>query len=319
MAELIEWGPATLLATRDLTADIRLFEIEPAAAFQPVAPGSHLSMLLPIGASGDVRSYSIVSAADGKLRIAVKLLPDSRGGSAYLWSLAPGARLTVSRPRNHFPLGRDAPDYLLVAGGIGITPIHGMALALAEAGLPLRVFYGVRSAADAALAAELSPVLSDRLTIAAGTPIDLDAAIATLAPGGEMYVCGPIGMLEAAKRAWKASGRPVAKLRFETFGSSGRYATEAFKVRIPRLGVELDVPRTMSLLDALEGAGVKMIYHCRRGECGLCALPILQTDNVVDHRDVFFTESEKDDNAKLCTCVSRAAGGVLTLDTGARS
>ena len=318
MAELIEWGPATLLGTRGLTADIRLFEIVPEAPFGTVAPGSHLSMLLPIGGGSDVRSYSIVDASGGTLRIAVKLLPDSRGGSAYLWSLAPGARLTVSRPRNHFPLGRDAPDYLLVAGGIGITPIYGMALALIEAGLPVRVLYGVRTAADAALAGELRAALGTRLVVAAGSPIDLEAEIAKLAGGGEMYVCGPIGMLEAAKRAWTASGRPVAKLRFETFGSSGRYATEAFTVRIPRLGVELEVPRTISLLDALEGAGVRMIHHCRRGECGLCALPIIRVDGIVDHRDVFFTEAEKDENAKLCTCVSRAAGGVLTLDTGDR-
>ncbi len=74
----------------------------------------------------------------------------------------------------------------------------------------------------------------------------------------------------------------------------------------------------MSLLDALEGAGVQMIYDCRRGECGLCALPIVGVEGVVDHRDVFFTDAEKDENAKLCTCVSRAAGGVLMLDTGDR-
>ena len=318
MAELIAWGPATLVATRDLTADIRLFEIVPAAAFGAVAPGSHLSLLLPLAAESAVRSYSIVEAAEGAVRIAVKLLPESRGGSTYLWSLRPGARLTVSGPRNHFPLGRDAPDYLLVAGGIGITPIYGMALALAKAGLPVRVLYGVRGVADGALAGELRAVLGERLTVVAGEPVDVEAAIAELGSGGEMYVCGPIGMLEAAKRAWKASGRPLPQLRFETFGSSGRYATEAFTVRIPRLRLELEVPRTVSLLDALEGAGVKMIHHCRRGECGLCALPIVAVDGVVDHRDVFFTEAEKAENTKLCTCVSRAAGGVLTLDTGDR-
>ena len=318
MAELIEWGPATLRASRDVTPDIRMFDIEPAGPFGAVAPGSHLSLLLPIGLNGDVRSYSIVSAGDGVYRIAVKLLAESRGGSAYLWRLAPGARLTISRPRNHFPLGRDAPDYLLVAGGIGITPIYGMALALEAAGLPVRVLYGVRDIADAALAEALQKVLGERLVVTAGSPVALDAAIALLAPQGEMYVCGPIGMLEAAKRAWRESDRPVAKLRFETFGSSGRYATEAFTVKIPRLGVEVQVPRTVSLLDALEGAGVAMIHHCRRGECGLCALPVLVADGVVDHRDVFFTEAEKAENAKLCTCVSRLAGGVLTLDTGDR-
>ena len=318
MAAPIEWGLATLRASRDLTADIRLLEIEPAAPPGPVSPGSHLSLLLPIGERPDIRSYSIVSAGDGAYRIAVKRLPESRGGSAYLHGLRPGARLTVSAPRNHFPLGREAPDYLLVAGGIGITPIYGMALALAAADRRLRLIYGVRTAADAALADELRAALGERLSLVAGERVGLAAAIEALAPGGEMYVCGPIGMLEAAKRAWQASGRPIAKLRFETFGSSGRYATAPFTVSIPRLGIELTVPPTTSLLDALEGAGVAMISHCRRGECGLCALPILSADGAVDHRDVFFSEAEKAESAQLCTCVSRAAGGRLVLDTGDR-
>lgn len=149
--------------------------------------------------------------------------------------------------------------------------------------------------------------------------MDLAAEVARLAPGGEAYVCGPIGMLEAAKRAWRESGRPVDGLRFETFGNSGRYAAETFQVSIPRLGLRFEVPPNRTLLDALEDAGVGMIWDCRRGECGLCALPILGAEGAVDHRDVFFSDEEKAGNAKLCTCVSRAVGGVLTLDTGDRA
>ena len=141
------------------------------------------------------------------------------------------------------------------------------------------------------------------------------AEIARLAPGGELYVCGPIGMLEAAKRAWQQSGRPVDRLRFETFGNSGRFATEPFKVKIPRLGMEVEVPQNQTMLEALEAAGVEMIFDCRRGECGLCALDILETDGIVDHRDVFFSDEEKATNEKLCTCVSRVAGGGITVDT----
>ncbi|NNM72727.1 2Fe-2S iron-sulfur cluster-binding protein [Enterovirga aerilata] len=319
MAGEREWRQAELRATRDLTPDIRLFEIAPAGEFVPPAPGSHINVAVQIGERPDVRSYSIVGpCADGLYRIAVKLLPLSRGGSAHMWRLKPGARLSVTTPGNHFPLALHRPDYLLVAGGIGITPIYTMALALAREGARMRLLYGCRTPRDAAFAEELRAVLGDRLSLAFsqdGGRLDLASAIASLAPGGELYVCGPIGLLEEAKRTWRDSGRPVDGLRFETFGNSGRFASETFTVRIPRLGLEIAVPPNRTMLDALEEAGVAMISDCRRGECGLCALRILDTDGIVDHRDVFFSEEEKAENAKLCTCVSRVAGGSITVDT----
>ncbi|HST95621.1 MAG TPA: PDR/VanB family oxidoreductase [Microvirga sp.] len=323
MAERIDWRSATLRTVRDLTPDIRLFEIEPSGEFVPPTPGSHINVVVHINGRPDVRSYSAVGpCTDGIYRIAVKLLSDSRGGSAYMWSLAPGAQLTISTPGNHFELSRGRPEYLLLAGGIGITPIFTMGLALAQARANVRLLYAGRRREDLALVAELQECLDERLQIFVdeeGARVDLDAEIARLAPGGELYVCGPIGMLEAAKRAWQKSGRPVDQLRFETFGNSGRYATEAFRVKIPRLGVEIEVPQNRTMLEALEDAGVGMIYDCRRGECGLCALYILETDGVVDHRDVFFSEEEKAANAKLCTCVSRVAGGSITVDTADRA
>ena len=310
-----EWGGGTLQAVRDLTHDIRLFTIQPPPGFRPPTPGSHFQVLLPIG----VRSYSTIGgAADGLCRIAVKRLPESRGGSAYMWQLKPGARLTVSQPRNLFALSRGRPDHLLVAGGIGITPLYGMALALAEAGARFHLVYGVRTAADAAFAAELRERIGARLEVVAGEPVDLAARIAGLLPGGEMYVCGPIGMLEAAKREWRASGRPIEDLRFETFGNSGRFAAEAFTVRIPRRGVEVEVPANVTLLDALERAGIPMVSGCRKGECGICILPVLGLDGVLDHRDVFFSDEEHAAGDKLCACVSRVVGGSISVDTGER-
>ena len=323
MAELIEWRPARLRATRDLAPDIRLFEIEPSGVFAPPTPGGHIHVAVTIDGRPDIRSYSTVGPCrDGAYRIAVKRLATTRGGAAYLWRQAPGALLTVSTPRNRFELGRDAPEYLLVAGGIGITPLFGMALALAARGARFRLLYGVRARPDLALLDELRAEFGDRLETFVGTDgqrIDLAAEVARLAPGGELYVCGPIGLLEAAKRAWRDAARPVDGLRFETFGNSGRYPTEGFTVRLPRLGLSIEVAANQTLLEALEARGVEMIHDCRRGECGLCALPILAVDGIVDHRDVFFSDEEKAANLKLCTCVSRAVGGVLTLDTGRRA
>ncbi len=322
MAEPVDWDRARLRMARDLTHDIRLFEIEPEGRFAPPRPGSHIQVSVQVGGRPDVRSYSTVGpCTDGAYRIAVKRLADTRGGSAYLWNLAPGARLMVTPPRSHFELGLGRSEYLLVAGGIGITPVFGMALALADAGARFRLLYGVRTQRDLAFADELQARIGGRLELFVSENrrrIDLPAEIRQLAPGGEAYVCGPIGLLEAARHAWKDSGRPGASLRFETFGNSGRYAAERFTVKIPRLALTIEVPPSRTLLDALEGAGVDMIYDCRRGECGLCALPILGAEGVVDHRDVFFSDEEKAVNGKLCTCVSRVVGGAITLDTGDR-
>jgi ferredoxin-NADP reductase len=323
MTEQLDWRAAKLLRTRDLTPDIRLFEIGPSGDFVVPKPGSHINVTVQIGERPDVRSYSIVGpCTDGIYRLAVKLLGDSRGGSAYMWSLKPGAQLTISTPGNHFDLGRGRPEYLLLAGGIGITPIYTMAIALADIHANFRMLYACRRREDAALADELRERIGDRLQMFVdedGGRVDLDSEIARLAPGGELYVCGPIGLLEAAKRVWQQSGRPVDQLRFETFGNSGRFASQPFKVNIPRLNLVVDVPQNQTMLDALETAGVGMISDCRRGECGLCALHILEVDGIVDHRDVFFSDEEKAANTKLCTCVSRVAGGSITIDTADRA
>jgi len=322
VGEQIDWRSARLRSTRDLTPDIRLFEIEPSGEFVIPTPGSHINIVVQIKGRPDVRCYSAVGpCTDGVYRIAVKLLGDTRGGSAYMWSLAPGAQLTISTPGNHFELSRGRPEYLLLAGGIGITPIFTMTLALAAAEANFRLLYACRRRQDLAFADELQNCIGHRLQTfidEEGARIDLDAEIARLCPGGEFYVCGPIGMLEAAKRHWHRSGRPVDQMRFETFGNSGRFASEPFKVKIPRLGVEVDVPLNQTMLEALEAAGIEMIFDCRRGECGLCALTIIETDGIVDHRDVFFSDDEKAANCKLCTCVSRVIGGSITVDTADR-
>jgi ferredoxin-NADP reductase len=319
MARPIEWGPARLRATRELAPDVRLFEIEPEGAFVAATPGSHIDVVVPIDGRPQVRSYSLVGAcADGRYRIAVKQLASSRGGSAGMWRLEPGERLTISAPSNSFELSHGRPEYLLLAGGIGITPIYTMALALAQAGANFRVLYAARTRRDLALADELAGHIGGRLQLfvdEAGEMIDIAGEIARLDPRGELYVCGPFGMLEAAKHLWREAGRPVASLRYETFGGGGRFAAAPFKIRIPRLGLEIDVPANRSMLEALEDAGVDMIFGCRRGECGLCVLPILEAPAAVDHRDVFFSTEERATNAKLCTCVSRIAGGCITVDT----
>ena len=324
----IHWAPAKVVAVRDLTPTVREFEIRPDSGMvSPHEPGAHLQLQVLVGQPGagriQTRSYSLIGEPDGQAwRIAVKRLDDGRGGSLAMWRLAAGDRLLVSEPQNHFALDLTAPGYLLVAGGIGITPLVLMAQRLAALGArdgrPVRMLYGARSADELAYLPLLQEVLGQRIEAhVGGAAIDFAGAIGALPAGAQLYTCGPVPMLEAVKRAWSAAARPLADLRFETFGSSGRLPTQAFDVRIPRHDLTLHVPADSTLLDALDAAGIQTIWDCKRGECGLCAMDVLGVDGEIDHRDVFLSEHEKTSGRRICVCVSRAVG-TLTLDSAWR-
>src|SRR5690606_33132682 len=119
--------------------------------------------------------------------------------------------------------------------------------------------------------------------------MSVDDLIATVPPDAELYMCGPIRLMEAVRRAWARGDRDLTMLRYETFGNSGWFDPEPFQVEVPRLGVTAEVRAGESMLEALERAGVDMMYDCRRGECGLCEVKILSLEGRVDHRDVFYS------------------------------
>jgi ferredoxin-NADP reductase len=326
MRNPLQWHPATVRAHRDLTPTVREFEIRPEGGVLPWTVGSHLNLQLPIGGRTETRSYSLVGLPGQQggsevYRIAVKRVDASRGGSRHLWSLETGAELAVGEPANHFELPLGATQYLLVAGGIGITPLVGMAQLLQARGADVRLLYAARSAAEFALKDVLHASLGERLrTFAsdAGQRIAFTDEIAALQPNALLLVCGPLPMLDALRAAWAQSGRPLTSLRFETFGNSGAVANEAFWVRLPRHGVELQVPADRTLLDVLNDAGIETLFDCRRGECGLCAVDVVETHGRIDHRDVFFSAHEKRGNQRVCACVSRVSGGGLVLDSAYR-
>lgn len=318
-----QWHPATVRAHRDLSPTVREFEIRPEGGVRPWTVGSHLNLRVPIAGRDETRSYSLVGLpGDPEVyRIAVKLAAPSRGGSRHLWSLETGAELEVGEPANHFELPLGAPQYLLIAGGIGITPIAGMALLLQARGADVRLLYAARSAAEFALYDTLRAALGERLQTAADDAnerIVFADQIAHLHPQALLLTCGPLTLLDAVRAAWAQSGRPAENLRFETFGNSGAAANESFWVRLPRHGLELTVPADRTLLDVLNDAGVDTLFDCRRGECGLCAVDIVEAQGRVDHRDVFFSAHEKQAGQRLCACVSRVSGGGLVLDSAYR-
>lgn len=313
------WTPATLVATRDLAPDIREFLIKPDSfngAGYPV--GSHIDVAVTIDGRPETRSYSLVGEADPRgFRIAVRRAEDSRGGSRYMWSLQPGARLNITLPSSLLSVDWDRRHYCLVAGGIGITPIVGAAQALKRRGADVTLHYAVRSRGDAAYLDELAALLGDRLVVHAGDEgrrLDLNRLFASLPPDALALFCGPIRMLEAARHAWESAGRPLSDLRYETFGSSGSLPTETFRVRLKDSNIEIEIPRERSMLDVLNASGHEVMSDCRRGECGICAIDVVDVDGEIDHRDVFFSEHQKQESRKICACVSRARG-TITVDT----
>lgn len=312
------WTSATLVATRDLTAGVREFLLRPDAPVAVFAPGSHINVGVDIGGRPETRCYSLVGEADPRgLRIAVRRAPDSRGGSRYMWQLAPGARLDITLPASQFQIDWARPHYCLIAGGIGITPILGIAQVLARRHADFTLHYAVRSRRDGAYLDELQALLGDRLIVHAGEEgrrLDLAATFAQLPPQAMTLFCGPMRMLDAARHAFLAAGRPLADLSYETFGSSGRLPTETFRVRLADAGAEFVIPSDRSMLDVLNEAGHEVISDCRRGECGVCAIDVVGIDGEIDHRDVFFSDHQKRENRKICPCVSRAHG-ILTVDT----
>lgn len=292
---------------------------------RPAPPGSHVDVVVHLGDRTDIRSYSVVSAnRDGsELTISVNLAPNSRGGSQYMHALRCGDELRVTPPLQNFPLRIGAPRYVLLAGGIGITAIAEMARVLRRLDAEYLLVYVGRSRDRMAFLDELVALHGDHIRVHVDdedTPLDVPALIDEIADtrATELYMCGPIPLMDAVRHRWRARDLPPADLRCETFGNSGWYDAEEFVVEVPRLGVQTTVASGQSLIDALEAAGVEVMTGCRKGECGLCQVRVLRADGLVDHRDVFFSDDEKRTSPRMCACVSRVvrepsnAGGSVT-------
>lgn len=288
---------------------------------EPVAPwhpGAHLQLELP---SGTVRHYSLNGdpADRTSYRIAVRRIADGGGGSAEIHdTVTRGTVLRAAVPVNAFPFAAE-PAVLLVAGGIGITPILPMARKAAALGLHWRLVYAGRSRATMPFLAEISalPDAGSRAVILAddetGTP-DAEALIQRAPAGASVYVCGPPPMLAGLRAAANAAieaGRLTA-FHFERFTAPPITGGHPFEVELARSGKVLRVPANRSVLDTLRADNPATPYSCQQGFCGTCTQRVLR--GTVDHRDQRLTDAERDAGDML-VCVSRAPEGMrLVLD-----
>lgn len=280
-----------------------------------VEPGAHLDVTLP---DGLVRQYSLLDdAASGRYRIGVLRERDSRGGSAFLAERAlPGTRLMVSPPRNHFALDETAPRSVLIAGGIGVTPLAAMARRLVERGAGVEMHYLVRHREQAAFHDELHRLLPEgalHLHVSSETGrADLAQLMGEASPGRRIYACGPGALLDALEML--AEGWPEGALRVERFrGETAETATaDACHIELKRSGHRFTLRAGERLLDALEREGVAPPSLCREGVCGTCAIPVLAGE--IEHRDALQSADEKAANDIMYACVSRPVGDTLVLD-----
>jgi ferredoxin-NADP reductase len=314
------WTTAVIAGITDVAADVREFTLMPDGGCASFTPGSHIDVEITTADGRHLRSYSLVGEPGPVLRIAVKRQSHGRGGSRAMWSLAVGDQIRATAPRSDFELTAGRPDYLLVAGGIGITAILGMAQALRRRGHAPRLVYAGRGRGVMPYLPELAALLGDAMTVFAadeGRRADLAAAISDLHPQGEMYVCGPARLLQGARVGWRLAGRPSHLLRFETFGSSGRADPEPFAVHVRDHGRHILVPRDRSLLEAMQAEGIDIAADCLRGECGLCMVDVSAGGDMIDHRCVFLSDDQRAAGDRMCACVSRATGPI-EIDTGFR-
>ncbi|MGP0223366.1 MULTISPECIES: PDR/VanB family oxidoreductase [unclassified Paenarthrobacter] len=306
----IIWQQATIDSVSDVAENIRRIVLRPERPCT-VRPGEHVDVRTDIAGEQHVRSYSVVDAAEDGTHLALSVFqtPASRGGSVFMHSLRPGDVLEVTQPLQNFPLRVGAPSYVLLAGGIGITAIAGMAALLRRLGADYRLVYVARSRESMAYLDDLAALHGDRLEPhidAEGTSLDVRALVGSVPDGAELYMCGPIRLMDAVRRGWTERELDPTNLRYETFGNSGWYEAEPFTVRIPRLGIATIVGPDESVLDALQREGVDMMSDCRKGECGLCQVKVLELSGRIDHRDVFYSDRQKEPNTRMCCCVSRA-------------
>lgn len=294
--------------------DIHLLEFRPldGRPLPPYEPGAHVELHL---ANGLIRAYSLAQPyeAGAGYVVGVKRDARSRGGSAFVHDrLRVGDLVDIAAPRNLFALDESAAHSVLVAGGIGITPIACMAQRLRARARAFEIHYAVRRRDEAALLDRLQgPELRLHVDEERGRILDVAAIVAGARADAVVYGCGPAPMLEAFEAA--ARSRPGLAWRVERFTPAQEPASEGgFQVRLARSNLVVAVPPRQSILEALRSAGIAVQASCEQGICGTCETTVLA--GTPDHRDSLLSDEERRSNKVMMICCSGSLGSELVLD-----
>lgn len=285
----------------------------------PMTPGAHIDVHLP---GGRIRQYSLCNGPleDGAYTIAVKREDASRGGSLAMHDgVQIGDLLRISLPKNNFAPDPSARRSLLVAGGIGITPLLSMARHLAASGGDFHLHYFCRSPAHAAFREELDRELAGRWTLHAGlAPEATRDAVAQLFAQNDLsshsYTCGPLPLMHLVESVGHKAGWLPERLHFEYFKATGPVETTGvpFDVVLARSNRTVEVPADRSIIDVLRSMDLAIESNCEQGVCGTCLCTVI--DGIPEHRDQYLSAGEKAANMQMLPCVSRSRSKTLVLD-----
>lgn len=285
--------------------------------------GAHIDVHLP---GGLIRQYSLCNAPGETHRYQIGVLrePVSRGGSVALHDqVQEGDTLTISEPRNNFELVADAKKFLLLAGGIGVTPLLSMAEQLSEHGMEFSFHYCGRSPDRMAFRDRIvDSAFAERSEIHVddGLPeqrLNLAEVLAGPKTGVHLYVCGPPGFIDHVLSGAKSQGWSEEQLHREYFTADPAVTEEGdtFEVKIASTGQTFTIPEDRSVVSVLAEAGIEIQVSCEEGMCGSCVTSVIEVQGEIDHRDMFLSRKQHAEGKVFTPCCSRAkAGGVLVLD-----
>jgi len=329
MADTLPTLTLRVAEARQLNPLIRHFRLRAldGSALPGYTAGAHLRVRVQLaGGAEDWRHYSLINLstdpgatdAPREYVIAVRREDDGRGGSRFMHEqVQDGDLLTIEVPKNEFALREHAGCAVLIAGGIGVTPLVSMAAQRVREKAGVRMHYAGRTRDLMAFVPELEHLLGDALSLhvdaEAGGPLDIDALLDGCGAADQLYVCGPKVMLDAVLTLTQARGWTHDRVHFELFTTPAVEAGDhEIEVVLAQTGRTLTVPADMTILDCLIANGCDPIFDCKRGECGVCSTPVIEGE--IDHRDYFLSKDEKASGKVMQICISRARGKRLVLD-----
>jgi vanillate monooxygenase ferredoxin subunit len=311
-----------------VTVTAKVAEAEDIAAFELTASGggelprfnagAHIDVEI---APGLVRQYSLCNNPEERGRYVIGVLkePASRGGSTGMHALNCGASIRISAPRNHFALDASATRSVLLAGGIGVTPLLCMAEHLGHLGTEFDLHYCSRSPSRAGFRARIAAsAFAKRVHFHfddgdAAQKLDIDAALGLPSPGTHIYVCGPSGFIDFVLSAAAAKGFIGTNVHREYFTAVAdqSVAGGAFQVKLSSSGRLIDIPADRTVLETLRDAGIELGSSCEQGVCGACLIGVLE--GTPDHRDSLLTQDERLKGDQFLPCCSRSKTPLLVL------
>jgi vanillate O-demethylase ferredoxin subunit len=325
-AQLLSLRVAEARALNPLIRQLRLVA-QDGGVLPGFTAGAHLRVQVTLPGGGiDWRHYSLIefstqpgaTEAPREYVIAVRREDEGRGGSRFMHeSVQPGDVLTIEAPKNEFALRELDSHAVLIAGGIGITPLASMAARRKAEGRSVRLHYAGRSRSLMAFLPELQQLLGEDLRLhaddEAGAPLDVDSALDGCAADDQLYICGPKVLLDTVLAKTQVRGWTHERVHFELFTTPVAEAGDrAFELVLAQSGKTFTVSAGQTVLDCLIEHGCDPMFDCKRGECGVCSTAVIEGD--VDHRDYFLSDTEKASGKVMQICISRARGARLVLD-----